>query len=158
MKRYAPVVAVLLVAIAGVFFLLALDGSSQNGSLVVVFLSQTNANATVSYAILGLTNRSSYPVAYKVDVEALGRGGWGPIRYNPRDLQHPDTSCAGWLGRGSNALVELAGPQESVRFCVSYQRVPSRMENHISWALTSLRITYPLNPRMKTLLVYPKEK
>jgi len=147
MKRIIPVAILVIAAICGVSLWVA-RGSSSGRPLIVTFLGRTNN----LYSLLGITNRSRHDMAFKVEVEALGPRGWGPIRYN---MDRANSSAGGWLGGCSNTLIRVTAPEKDARLYLTYQRVPTQMENYISWTLAPLGIGSPLQPHSRTVLIYP---
>ncbi len=155
MRRYWPV-AVLVLAAAGLLAVWLGRSSGRAGPLTVTFLGSSNPNSTLGYSTLEITNRSSQAFAYLLEVETQGSAGWGTIRYQRDDPLAPQTSIAGWVSGGSNALLQIAAPQNRLRYVFRYQRVPSRLENYVSWTLASVGIRSPFAPRKNTVLIYPK--
>ncbi len=150
MKRIGIGIALFILGVTVTCVWLA-HGGSRTGSLQAGFIGRTNV-AGGGYSVLGLTNRTSRDVAFKVEVQALGPQGWGNVLYN---TEGPNSVCTGWIGGHSNALVQVAAPERDVRFCLTYERVPNRLENYISWSLVALRMKPPFPPHSMTVLLSP---
>ena len=70
-------------------------------------------------------------------------------------MSGPNSVCTGWIGGHSNTLVQVASPQKDVRFCLTYEPVPNRLEYYVSWTLVALNIKSPFLPHTVTELIYP---
>lgn len=126
--------------------------SRRGQPLVVTYLYHTNTVNGHGTAILRVQNRTPRDYAFTVDTESLVDRKWGQIVYRNGDL---NSSCSGFVGGGSNILVQVRAPEENERFFLRYSMVPSQLENHASWALTRAGIKYPFGAKDQTIVIYP---
>jgi hypothetical protein len=125
---------------------------SQSGPLVGTYLYHTNTVNGHGTAILRVENRSRRGYAFKVETDHLEDSVWGRIAYPGGSL---NSSCAGFVGGESNILVQVHAPDKDERFCITYCRIPSRLENYASWTVTWTGMRYPFGPKDKTIFIYP---
>ncbi len=155
MKRLLPILLIVVGLVCATSVWLAYKGSG-GGPLDFKVVGRTNDAVGVSCAVVVISNRASRAFAYTLDVQSLGRDGWEQLAQNLQARSGTAFSAAGWLGGGSNVLVQVAVPEKQTRFYLSYRRVPTSVENLVSWTLGAVGIRSPLSPRRNEMLVYPE--
>jgi hypothetical protein len=116
-----------------------------------VFVCRTN---TLICLVL-LTNKSVPPLTYTATAETrLGAAGWARVQSGEASANN---SCSGWVGGHSNLTIQVFAPEKDSRISISYERVPSRVENWITWTFSSVRIRPPFRPTRHTMFIYPEE-
>ncbi len=155
MKRLARTWPLLIGLAAALCAWLALR-STRDGPLLVRCATRTAGTASPGSYEVQITNLSSHAYAYGVETEALVGQSWTVIR--PRGLERYNSTTCGWLPGHSQCTVQITAPDSQTRFELNYERVPTRVENWVSWAFTWAGVKYPLSPRSRHLTVYPQAR
>jgi hypothetical protein len=126
--------------------------------LAATYLGCSNVQAGFGVALLEITNRSRRDYTLSVQTETVGNRGWEPMgRAVYRSGSGPQTSYEGWVGAHSNLVLQILAPEQGERFRLTYQPVPTKLENDVSWTLVSFGFRHVFaQPRDKALVVYPE--